>query len=185
MLVVPSPVSSSCARLISIMLLAGGCLTVISRRSQLPSFVITIPPIGSINLNVSRWWITENGTKFVHFEHDTRTTWDKLTEHNNRLLTHNDGEDEFVEKILQFSFVFYAFRRPMFELFLALAQLLTDAENNVWVVLRLSPEVNTRTFYYVEHSRSKCRSASSKLPAISTNIQLLWNRRNFTPEFIR
>lgn len=57
--VVPSPTSSSCAweksNLInkyltlanSIMLLAAGCYTSISRRIAFPSFVITIPPMGS------------------------------------------------------------------------------------------------------------------------------------------
>ena len=48
--VVPSPTSSSWVRAISIMDLAAGCSTVISRRMALPSFVITIPPIGSINI---------------------------------------------------------------------------------------------------------------------------------------
>mmetsp|Transcript_51832 Transcript_51832/g.83656 ORF Transcript_51832/g.83656 Transcript_51832/m.83656 type:complete len:231 (+) Transcript_51832:1364-2056(+) len=45
--VVPSPTSSSWARESSIMLLAAGCLTSISRRIAWPSFVITMPPIGS------------------------------------------------------------------------------------------------------------------------------------------
>mmetsp|Transcript_23875 Transcript_23875/g.64022 ORF Transcript_23875/g.64022 Transcript_23875/m.64022 type:complete len:261 (+) Transcript_23875:1266-2048(+) len=48
--VVPSPTSSSCARESSIMLLAAGCLTSTSRRIELPSFVITMPPIGSSSI---------------------------------------------------------------------------------------------------------------------------------------
>lgn len=45
--VVPSPTSSSCALESSIMLLAAGWLTSTSRRMQCPSFVITMPPMGS------------------------------------------------------------------------------------------------------------------------------------------
>ena len=45
--VVPSPTSSSCVRLSSIMLFAAGCETSTSRRMLLPSFVSRIPPIGS------------------------------------------------------------------------------------------------------------------------------------------
>jgi hypothetical protein len=45
--VVPSPTSSSCVRLSSIMLFAAGWETSISRRIAWPSFVSTIPPIGS------------------------------------------------------------------------------------------------------------------------------------------
>mmetsp|Transcript_16379 Transcript_16379/g.25946 ORF Transcript_16379/g.25946 Transcript_16379/m.25946 type:complete len:226 (+) Transcript_16379:946-1623(+) len=53
--VVPSPTSSSCVRLSSIMLLAAGCETSISRRIAFPSFVRTIPPIGSrIIFNIAR-----------------------------------------------------------------------------------------------------------------------------------
>ena len=48
--VVPSPTSSSCARDSSIMLLAAGWLTSTSRRMQLPSLVMTMPPIGSSNI---------------------------------------------------------------------------------------------------------------------------------------
>ena len=48
--VVPSPTSSSCDRDNSIMLLAAGWLTSISRRMALPSFVITMPPIGSSSI---------------------------------------------------------------------------------------------------------------------------------------
>ena len=48
--VVPSPTSSSCARDSSIMLLAAGWLTSTSRRMQLPSLVMTMPPIGSNNI---------------------------------------------------------------------------------------------------------------------------------------
>ena len=42
--VVPSPHSSSCVREISIMDLAAGCLTIISRKIAFPSLVTTIPP---------------------------------------------------------------------------------------------------------------------------------------------
>lgn len=45
--VVPSPTSSSCARLSSIMLFAAGCDTSTSRKIALPSFVMTMPPMGS------------------------------------------------------------------------------------------------------------------------------------------
>mmetsp|Transcript_7409 Transcript_7409/g.12507 ORF Transcript_7409/g.12507 Transcript_7409/m.12507 type:complete len:261 (+) Transcript_7409:1027-1809(+) len=45
--VVPSPTSSSCARESSIMDLAAGWATSTSRRIELPSFVITMPPMGS------------------------------------------------------------------------------------------------------------------------------------------
>jgi len=45
--VVPSPTSSSCVRLNSIILFAAGCATSISRKIAWPSFVSTIPPIGS------------------------------------------------------------------------------------------------------------------------------------------
>lgn len=45
--VVPSPTSSSCVLLNSIMLFAAGWDTSISRRMACPSFVKTIPPIGS------------------------------------------------------------------------------------------------------------------------------------------
>mmetsp|Transcript_23090 Transcript_23090/g.44258 ORF Transcript_23090/g.44258 Transcript_23090/m.44258 type:complete len:208 (-) Transcript_23090:133-756(-) len=48
--VVPSPTSSSCARLNSIIFFAAGCDTSISRRIALPSLVITIPPIGSSSI---------------------------------------------------------------------------------------------------------------------------------------
>eukprot|EP00052_Salpingoeca_macrocollata_P024202 m.215650 g.215650 ORF g.215650 m.215650 type:complete len:317 (+) comp22205_c16_seq1:1195-2145(+) len=48
--VVPSPTSSSCVREISIMDLAAGCCTVISRKMALPSLVITMVPIGSISI---------------------------------------------------------------------------------------------------------------------------------------
>ncbi|KAH0815463.1 hypothetical protein GEV33_007328 [Tenebrio molitor] len=37
------------------MLLAAGCWTVISRRMALPSFVMTIPPIGSISIFNMAW----------------------------------------------------------------------------------------------------------------------------------
>jgi hypothetical protein len=40
--VVPSPHSSSCVRLSSIMFFAAGCATSISRRMALPSFVILV-----------------------------------------------------------------------------------------------------------------------------------------------
>lgn len=46
-LVVPSPHSSSCVLLSSIMFFAAGCATSISLRIAFPSFVRTIPPIGS------------------------------------------------------------------------------------------------------------------------------------------
>ena len=49
-LVVPSPTCSSCARLSSSIDLAAGWLTSISRRMQLPSLVITMPPIGSSSI---------------------------------------------------------------------------------------------------------------------------------------
>lgn len=45
--VVPSPTSSSCVRLSSIMLFAAGCATSISRRIAWPSLVRTMPPMGS------------------------------------------------------------------------------------------------------------------------------------------
>lgn len=45
--VVPSPTSSSCVLLNSIMLFAAGCATSISRRIAWPSLVRTMPPIGS------------------------------------------------------------------------------------------------------------------------------------------
>ena len=45
--VVPSPTSSSCVRLSSIMLFAAGCDTSISLRIACPSFVRTMPPMGS------------------------------------------------------------------------------------------------------------------------------------------
>ena len=45
--VVPSPTSSSWVLLSSIILFAAGCETSISRRIAWPSFVRTIPPIGS------------------------------------------------------------------------------------------------------------------------------------------
>lgn len=45
--VVPSPTSSSWVRLSSIMLLAAGCDTSISRRMAWPSLVRTMPPMGS------------------------------------------------------------------------------------------------------------------------------------------
>merc|ERR1719158_825657 len=48
--VVPSPTSSSWVLAISIIVLAAGCWTVISLRIALPSLVMTIPPIGSINI---------------------------------------------------------------------------------------------------------------------------------------
>lgn len=48
--VVPSPTSSSYALANSIILLAAGWLQSISLRIALPSFVITIPPIGSISI---------------------------------------------------------------------------------------------------------------------------------------
>lgn len=48
--VVPSPTSSSCVLLSSIMLLAAGCETSISRRMAWPSFVRTIPPMGSSSI---------------------------------------------------------------------------------------------------------------------------------------
>jgi hypothetical protein len=48
--VVPSPTSSSCVLLNSIMLFAAGCATSISRRMAWPSFVRTIPPMGSSNI---------------------------------------------------------------------------------------------------------------------------------------
>lgn len=46
-LVVPSPTSSSCVLLSSIILFAAGCATSISLRMALPSLVSRIPPIGS------------------------------------------------------------------------------------------------------------------------------------------
>merc|ERR1719495_3112163 len=49
-LVVPSPTSSSCVLAISIMVLAAGCCTVISRKMALPSLVMTMPPMGSISI---------------------------------------------------------------------------------------------------------------------------------------
>jgi hypothetical protein len=48
--VVPSPTSSSCVRLSSIMLLAAGCATSISRRIAWPSLVRTMPPMGSSSI---------------------------------------------------------------------------------------------------------------------------------------
>lgn len=48
--VVPSPTSSSCVRLSSIMLLAAGWETSISRRMAWPSLVRTIPPMGSSSI---------------------------------------------------------------------------------------------------------------------------------------
>lgn len=48
--VVPSPTSSSCVRLSSIMLLAAGWETSISRRIAWPSLVRTIPPMGSSSI---------------------------------------------------------------------------------------------------------------------------------------
>jgi hypothetical protein len=48
--VVPSPTSSSCVRLSSIMLLAAGCDTSISRRMAWPSLVSTMPPMGSSSI---------------------------------------------------------------------------------------------------------------------------------------
>mmetsp|Transcript_79445 Transcript_79445/g.177656 ORF Transcript_79445/g.177656 Transcript_79445/m.177656 type:complete len:321 (+) Transcript_79445:584-1546(+) len=48
--VVPSPTSSSCARLSSIMFLAAGCETSTSLRMALPSLVMTMPPIGSSSI---------------------------------------------------------------------------------------------------------------------------------------
>jgi hypothetical protein len=48
--VVPSPTSSSCVLLNSIMLFAAGCATSISRRMAWPSFVRTIPPMGSSSI---------------------------------------------------------------------------------------------------------------------------------------
>lgn len=46
-LVVPSPTSSSCVLLNSIILFAAGCATSISLKIEFPSLVRTIPPIGS------------------------------------------------------------------------------------------------------------------------------------------
>lgn len=46
-LFVPSPTYSSCARLISIKLFAAGCTTSIYLSIAFPSFVRTMPPIGS------------------------------------------------------------------------------------------------------------------------------------------
>lgn len=48
--VVPSPTSSSCVRLSSIMLFAAGCDTSISLRIACPSLVSTIPPMGSSSI---------------------------------------------------------------------------------------------------------------------------------------
>jgi hypothetical protein len=48
--VVPSPTSSSCVRLSSIMLLAAGWATSISRRMAWPSLVRTMPPMGSSSI---------------------------------------------------------------------------------------------------------------------------------------
>ena len=48
--VVPSPTSSSCVLLSSIMLLAAGCATSISRSMAWPSLVRTMPPIGSSSI---------------------------------------------------------------------------------------------------------------------------------------
>mmetsp|Transcript_21870 Transcript_21870/g.55480 ORF Transcript_21870/g.55480 Transcript_21870/m.55480 type:complete len:215 (-) Transcript_21870:12-656(-) len=48
--VVPSPTSSSCARESSTIDFAPGCETSTSRRIALPSFVITIPPVGSSSI---------------------------------------------------------------------------------------------------------------------------------------
>ena len=48
--VVPSPTSSSCVRLSSMMLLAAGWLTSISRRMALPSLVSTMPPLASSSI---------------------------------------------------------------------------------------------------------------------------------------
>merc|ERR1719341_8819 len=48
--VVPSPTSSSWVLAISIMVFAAGCWTVISLRMALPSLVMTIPLMGSINI---------------------------------------------------------------------------------------------------------------------------------------
>lgn len=48
--VVPSPISSSYIQANSIIDLAVGCLVSISLKIAWPSFVITIPPIGSINI---------------------------------------------------------------------------------------------------------------------------------------
>lgn len=48
--VVPSPTSSSWVRLLSIMLFAAGCETSISRRIACPSFVKTMPPMGSSSI---------------------------------------------------------------------------------------------------------------------------------------
>ena len=48
--VVPSPTSSSCVRLSSIMLFAAGCATSISLRMACPSLVSTMPPMGSSSI---------------------------------------------------------------------------------------------------------------------------------------
>eukprot|EP01137_Pigoraptor_chileana_P019539 Opistho-2@80698 len=48
--VVPSPTSSSCVLLISIIDFAAGCDTSISRKMAFPSFVMTMPPIGSMSI---------------------------------------------------------------------------------------------------------------------------------------
>jgi len=48
--VVPSPTSSSCTLASSITLFAAGCWTSIYLKIAFPSFVITIPPIGSSNI---------------------------------------------------------------------------------------------------------------------------------------
>ena len=48
--VVPSPTSSSCVLLNSIMLFAAGCATSISRKIAWPSLVSTMPPIGSSSI---------------------------------------------------------------------------------------------------------------------------------------
>ncbi|RUP43620.1 hypothetical protein BC936DRAFT_136932, partial [Jimgerdemannia flammicorona] len=49
-LVVPSPTSSSCVRLSSIMDLAAGWATSTSRRMALPSLVSRMPPMGSSSI---------------------------------------------------------------------------------------------------------------------------------------
>ena len=58
--VVPSPTSSSYILANSIKDLAAGCLQSISLKIACPSFVITIPPIGSINI-----FIIDLGPKVV------------------------------------------------------------------------------------------------------------------------
>merc|ERR1719186_457695 len=87
-LVVPSPTSSSCVLAISIMVLAAGCCTVISRRIALPSFVMTIPPMGSINIfNMARGpkhVLTTSPTVFPALIFSSRVSLGVLAQYHDR-----------------------------------------------------------------------------------------------------